>query len=274
MSYASLELSIDSSRPVELFWFKYSGADWFYTNSSTPISHLGHEFTPIPIMRGQISSSGDISKSSLEITSVEDLPVAALFSQYPPNEPVTITIYGHHILDNEFSVLWKGRILNVDWNDSQQVVLRSESVFTSMQRAGLGRKFQTQCPYALFNPQCGVSSVAFRDSPTVIAISGRVVTANNIRPADYYAGGYAVWSNPITNIAEKRAIKSSGADGTIVLSTYPVALTVGATIDIYAGCDHSLNGANGCTVKFANHIRFGGTPWQPEKNPFGGATVY
>lgn len=274
MAYSDLELSVDSSKPVELYWFNYSGAFWAYTNASKPIIYMGQTYQPMPIMRGQISSPGDISKSSLEIISTADMPVGLLFSQYPPNEPVLVTVYGYHILDNEFAVLWKGRILSAEWDDRQQVKLRSESVFTSLQRSGLGRSFQPQCPYALYGAQCGVSNINFRDQPTVTAIDGRIVTVNNFKALDYYAGGYASWQNTSTRISEKRAIKSSTADGKITLSTYPVGLTVGAIIDLYAGCDHTLNGSNGCTVKFANHIRFGGTPWQPEKNPFGGSSIY
>lgn len=274
MAYSTLETSTDSGKPVELFNFSYSGAMWYYTNSPTPIVHLANTYTPIGIMRGAINSPGDVSKSSLEIVSVADLPVALLFAQYPPSEPIILTVYGHHALDNEFAVLWKGRVLNVEWNDSQQVTLRSESVFTSLQRPGLGRTFQAQCPYALYSHQCGVSNIAFRKKPTVTSIAGRVVTVNDIMPAGYYAGGYAIWYNPSTRANEKRAIKESSADGKINLSTFPIGLSVGDMIEIYAGCDHTLNGENGCTVKFANFIRFGGTPWQPEKNPFGGSSIY
>ena len=146
MSYSDLELSADSGKPVELFWFNYSGAEWFYTNASVPINHLGRTYIPSPIMRGAINSPGDISKSSLEIISTADMPVGMLFAQYPPNEPVLVTVYGHHLLDGQFTVLWKGRILSAEWDDRQQVTLRSENVFTSLQRVGLGRSFHPQCP--------------------------------------------------------------------------------------------------------------------------------
>lgn len=274
MTYSQRELSVDSAKPVELFHFYFSGKEWFYTNADTPIIQGVRTYTPTSITRGKITSQGDVNKATLEIVSVSDLPVGLLFSQYPPSEPVLVTVYGHHILDDEFAVIWKGRILSAEWDDMQQVTLRSESVFTSLQRPGLGRTFQAQCPYALYGSQCGVSNVAFQERAVVTAINGRVVTANTAKPLNHYAGGYATWGNAVIGANEKRGIKSSTATGVITLSTYPVGLKVGDTIDLYAGCDHTLNGDNGCTKKFNNHIRFGGTPWQPEKNPFDGSTIY
>jgi hypothetical protein len=43
-------------------------------------------------------------------------------------------------------------------------------------------------------------------------------------------------------------------------------------VTLYPGCDHTL-GAAGC-AKFANTDNFGGTPFIPNKNPFGGTAIY
>ena len=46
---------------------------------------------------------------------------------------------------------------------------------------------------------------------------------------------------------------------------------VGDTIYLYPGCDRTLAT---CTAKFGNSANFGGFPFIPTKNPFGGSPIY
>jgi hypothetical protein len=52
---------------------------------------------------------------------------------------------------------------------------------------------------------------------------------------------------------------------------YPAqGLAVGAAVDMYAGCDRTLNTWHN---RFSNAANFGGFPWIPQKNPFAGDAI-
>ncbi|MEW6169845.1 MAG: phage BR0599 family protein [Pseudomonadota bacterium] len=57
----------------------------------------------------------------------------------------------------------------------------------------------------------------------------------------------------------------------ITLAAVPPGLSVGATVVLYPGCDHTLST---CESKFGNSANFGGFPFIPTKNPFGGSPIY
>lgn len=274
MSYSIRETSIDSATPVELYWFTYSGQSWYYTNSARSIIYNSRTYSPLPIEHSNINATGDVNKSSLTINTVTNCPVADLFIQQPPSEPVIVTVFGHHLLDSEFAVLWKGRITACNWVDAQHVEFTADSVFTSIMRPGLGRVFQANCPYALYGAQCGVATSSKLDIVTVQLVTGKTVNVAVARSENWFSGGYLTWQNPSNGNIEKCAIQYSSVTGNLLLASNPNGLIAGMEVRVYAGCDHTLNEQHGCSNKFNNHIRFGGTPWQPEKNPFGGSSIY
>ena len=57
----------------------------------------------------------------------------------------------------------------------------------------------------------------------------------------------------------------------ITVSAVPPGLAIGDAIYLYPGCDRTLNT---CHAKFGNSANFGGFPFIPTKNPFGGSPIY
>ncbi len=55
------------------------------------------------------------------------------------------------------------------------------------------------------------------------------------------------------------------------LTNFPLGLVAGMTLKAYPGDDHTLAT---CATKFDNVANYGGFPYFPEKNPFGGSPVY
>ncbi len=51
----------------------------------------------------------------------------------------------------------------------------------------------------------------------------------------------------------------------------PYGLAVGVPVSVYPGCDHTLAT---CSAKFGNVARYGGFPYFPQKNPFGGDPIF
>lgn len=271
MNYDIAETSTDDGRPFELYWFSYSGREWRYTNSSRPFVWNGATFMPIPITSTAVKSTGDVNKATVTIRCMGDTPIGELYRVQPPSEPVIATIYGRHIDSDDIVVNWKGRITTCEWVDVELLELHSESVFTSLMRPGLARTYQVQCPYALYGAACGANAVLKTDKVTVSAVNGVKILTPTSKEVNWYAGGYLTYNNPNGGNVERRMIRSSLANGEITLAAVALGLSAGMEIEMLAGCDHTLQT---CDTKFTNSRRYGGMPWIPIKNPFGGSTVY
>jgi uncharacterized phage protein (TIGR02218 family) len=139
-----------------------------------------------------------------------------------------------------------------------------------LQRTGLRRLYQRHCPHVLYGGLCRASAVTHRVQGTVSGTSGTTVTVPAAAgvPAGHFSGGYATWS--AGGITEKRMIVSHAGES-LTLASAPPGLAVGATVMLYPGCDHTLAT---CEAKFANSANFGGFPFIPTKNPFGGSPIY
>jgi uncharacterized phage protein (TIGR02218 family) len=277
MSYPVIEISRDDARPIELYHFAYTLNNWYYTSADRAITYNSNVYAPAPISSSSRQSTSDPTKANLTITMAGDSPIGDIFRVQPPSEPVIVTIFGEHYLDGSIAVLWKGRVTGSEWMDGSLLKLTVESIFSSLQRPGLRRRYQYGCPFALYGEDCGVPRDDWKEEYVVTSISGPTLIIGSTigKPAQWYAGGYATWINDTKGNTERRMIRSSDTvTGAIDLSAMSTGLHVGQPITLYPGCDHTLEGANGCAPKFNNFRRYGGTPYIPTKNPFNGTSVY
>lgn len=278
MTYESKELSTSDGRPVELLRIKYGATgEWNYTTCEEDVLYDSRTYTPLAIDHGKLEPTGDASRSSLDISVPQDAPVGDLFRVQPPSGLVIVDLFGHHYDDgtgdDSFVVLWKGRITTVNWKDAW-LHLTVENVFSSLQRTGLRRRYSTQCPYALYGLGCTVDKALHKEELTISVVSGNTVTsANAVGFADnFFAGGMIEWTHPERDTTERIMVRSSnGTTGVLTLTAQPVGLEVDAIVFAYPGCDHSIAT---CNTKFGNSLNYGGQPFRPLKNPFGGSMIY
>lgn len=269
MSYASRETSTDASSPVELYEFRRGGQAWRYTSGAQDASYANYRYLAVPMRRGSIEQTGEIGKSGLRITLARDVEIAQAFIATPPSEVTLLTVYRQHRSDAETVAIWMGRVLNVEWHGSE-VELNCEPAYTSLQRTGLRRLYQRNCPHVLYGTSCQASAVDHRVPGTVASVAG--VALNVPAAAGYatghFAGGFATWA--ANGITEKRMIVAHHQD-VVTLSAVPPGLAVAYTVYLYPGCHRTLAT---CTAKFGNSAHFGGFPFIPTKNPFGGNPIY
>lgn len=273
MTYATIETSQDNGKPIELLKITYSQKSWFYTTAEQPIVCNGDTYQPLAIKSGELPANDETTRSALTINVPFDCEVGELFKITPPSELVFATLFSQHFGDAEYKVKWKGRITNVKWV-TPWLELNVENVFSSLRRIGLRRRYSSQCPYTVYRGGCKLSSEAFKVLGVVQSISGLDITiATTIGLGDnYFAGGFVTWTNGVRNNPEYRTVKSSvSVTGKLTLSAQTIGLSVGQEISIFPGCDHLLTT---CESKFSNSINFGGTPYIPRKNPFGGSPIY
>lgn len=271
MSFSALETSIFGGSPIELYEFSVLGQNWRYTTDDRETIFNGSTFEPVSqLSRGSIRVTQNIDRTEVKIEFRGNIGIADQFRVSPPSEPVAVRIYKKHRNDPDYIIRWRGRVQGCAW-EGPRAVLTCVSVHSSLKQPGLRRSFQYQCPYALYDTSCGVNRATYEIIAPVTGISGTVVTATipGTQAADYFAGGYVLWETP-TGRQETRMVTTSTGD-TVTLQMPPLGLSVGDNIRLYAGCDHTIQT---CYSKFSNADRFGGFPFIPSTNPFGGTTIF
>nr|DAI43006.1 MAG TPA: minor tail protein [Caudoviricetes sp.] len=275
-TYTIYEQSVDDGLPVELYDIAYSGEVWRYTTNIENIEYEGNEYIAVAIQRGETEETSDATKSDMEITIGRDSTIGNLFKVTPPSEPITITIRQYHALlgyqggTNKTITVWKGKVTNVAWR-GDAMVLTAESIFSSLSRIGATRKFSRQCTHALYNGGCKVNRHNYEVIATPTSVVGTVLSVQHGKPINWFAGGYLKYRNAESGVMEYRQIIAN-TDNTITLNTVPLGFVAGSTeITMYAGCDHSHAT---CIDKFDNIENYGGQPFIPNKNPFGGSPIY
>lgn len=253
-------------RPIELYRFTYGTTVIRYTDAEMPITHAGEVYTPTAIDRGVTENAGTLDRSSMEIKVPRDASVAELYRIYPPSKPVLVTIYEGEAEDPdaEFKAFWHGRVTGCGWSGSE-TKLSAEPISTSMVRVGLRRNYQYMCPHVLYGPKCQANKAAVSTGAVVEAITGRVVRINALLPdSGHYPGGMIEWGD------ESRTILSTDGQNFTLTGITPT-LSVGDTVAVVKGCDHTLPA---CRSIHANNLRFGGQPWIPLKNPISNVSPY
>lgn len=277
MSFEDFEGSRTRGEPVDLYLFQYgpgAGDYYGYTDAEEEITVAGKTYLPKPIDRDAVKASGTLDKQALTIRGARDLTVAELFRVYPPTQIVTLVIKQGHIgdPDNEFLVIWSGRVLSCKFEHSE-CSLTCEPIATSMKRAGLRRHYQYGCAHALYMGDatggCRANKAAATVATTVSAIGSATLTLavgwNGGFPPEKFLGGMVEWLN--AGATERRTIlKVNAATNVVTLSGMIRGLIVGGAVDAVLGCNHQMDD---CKDLHDNINDYGGQPWIPTKSPFG-----
>lgn len=275
-SYSEFEKSFELGMPVELYDISYSGNTWHFTTNVEPVTIGTVTYKPIPIERGETEQNSDAKKANIEIKISTDTELADIFKITPPSDPVTITVRQYHAMagvsyaDLQTAVIWKGRIINVSWED-RKMVLTSESVFSSLLRVGNTRKYSRQCTHTLYGNGCTLDREKFSVKAVALKLVGTTINIPHGKEANWFAGGYLTYRNAQTGSTERRAIISS-TKVTVTVAAFPLGVQEGVTeMTLYAGCNHTINQ---CDKKFNNNENYGGQPYIPIHKPFGGSSIY
>lgn len=265
MSYSSYDNSSDLGSPVELYLFIRGTEVWRFTNADRPITYDLYEYSPVAVSRSSIKLIEDVFKSGISLNFHRSELLAAEFLIYSPDTSTTLTIFRGHYGDNDYISYWKGRVVGASATGNT-IQVECESVFTSSKRPGLRAHYEYNCRYALYSAKCGASPQANVVSLPVGAVTTSIeieVTGANAYADGWFTGGMIEYAG------NYRFILAHVGD-TITLSRPLIGLEAGITLQVYKGCDHSKET---CNTKFNNIINFGGFPWIPNKNPYGGGSI-
>ena len=256
--------------PIELYEFKLGVAtSFFLTSHDAEITFQSNVYLPHQMQRQAVEQNTEIERQELKIDIQRDAAVLESFVAFPPTEIMTLTIFRKHLNDlaDEFVVVWKGRVLTIEWSGSQAAIA-CEPVFTSLKRPGLRRKYSSQCPHIHYGGECKVNNLAFQVIGTISSFSTNIITAPQwaVTDPDFYDGGYVVFEN-----VNFRTVLADDGAGTLTLVTPFPDLEVGSLVEAFPGCRHDLSD---CKDRYDNIVNYGGFPYSPDRNPFGGTILY
>lgn len=270
MAYDTLERSAADGRPVELYTFARSSLVWRYTSADRDLVVDTQAYSSAVIRRGGLEQGPEPVRAGLKLTVPRDFTIASLYKIAPPSDPITLVLRQYHYGDTGVAVLWQGIIKAVSFSGAEaEIELQPAS--GSLQRTGLRRCYQRTCPFVLYGPDCSANPAAFRVTAPAAIVSGLEVSvvAAASQSDGYYDGGFLEWL-VAPGVYERRFIVSH-VGVALTLDVVPLGLSAGTEVRIYPGCDHSLST---CSAKFANALNYGGMPYIPTKNPFGGDPIY
>lgn len=270
MTYAQSETSEYGGHPIELFTFTRQGNVWRYTSADEDKNISGFVFSAYPIKSAVIEQTQQMARSPMTLTLSKQVPFLNQFRGSPPTSVTTLMIQKYHDGVADYQTVWLGRVTNVRFSERQAEV-RCEPVFTSLKRPALRRRYQSTCPHVLYGATCGVNKSSYAVPATLSANGGTVLSSATfaLYADNYFSGGYVDWDTGSGNL-ERRFIIGHVADD-ISLNLPFNDMPGNANIVAYPGCDHLLTT---CNTKFANEDNYGGQPFYPGKNPFGGSPVF
>jgi uncharacterized phage protein (TIGR02218 family) len=263
MTYESFEESIEGGRPVELYEFVIGTTTYRYTTAEDEISFASQTWFPRQIERTSPEVASDENAKELTFTIPADDPVASQYIDVAPGQKMALTITRFHRGDTEAFILWQGRITGATFTDKgRMATLRGLTVESASSRQIPRDKYQGLCNHVLYDSRCAVTRSSFKYTGTITAVAGNVITVGglNANGADWALGGYVDFN---TGEDARVILAQSGDDLTMLLPFKEDVL--GSTVDVYAGCDHSITT---CNTKFSNLINYGGFVYVPLINPF------
>jgi len=266
MSFAARETGTDQ-RPIEIYDIELPTETYRFTSHDEDVVFGGQTYAAVAISCGPrtLAQVGKVREVTITIARDNALAESLRANGIPPIDAL-VTLRAFHEDDPEARQLWKGYIGSLSTEDvlvRLRVPNRSDEVFD--------RQFpvlvaQRNCPHQLYSPGCGVDEDSFKISPTVTAISsdGLTITVSSIsgKPDSWARDG------KITRTSDGDARTVITQSGTTITIDVPFRLLATSdAVDVFAGCDHTLDGQRGCLELFNNVANFGGHEALPTSNP-------
>lgn len=259
---------------VEIYKVAYEFNRWQYTSGDEDLYIQPDTYRAVPISRSNVELSSDETGASFTVSFPLDTEFLELFRVSPPSGLVTLLCEKFDVqLNQSTEIVFKGRIVNVAWaEDHAEVTCESSS--QAIRRMGLRRHYQYGCPHMLFGGECRVDREQFVTVGTatnLTSVGFEVIEAIG-KDDGYFAGGYVEYFHSELQTTERIAVAESvKSTGQITLFSFPIGLTPGAEVRLYAGCDRTLQT---CATRFNNAENYGGMPFIPTKDPFSGDPLY
>lgn len=267
MSFSLFDLSQKNGSPVELYEITRGDQTWRFTPGASDYTYRSVVYRSTFVERDAIRYTPDSSKSELKLSFHRNNEFAATYLTASQILPAIVTILRGHRNDpdQEFITIWKGRVAGFSVTKNTVDISLSPN-FSISRQPGLRAMFEVTCRHHLYSTRCGVVRDNYLQTTNITASanSGRTLTCPGaVSMGDgFYTGGTLVHLGIPYFI-----LNHTGSTLTMYNATAGLG---GQTVALYPGCDRRNQT---CRSKFLNAVNFGGFPWMPSSNPFGGTSI-
>jgi len=267
-SFDFLESSAEASRPLEIYTITQGSQIYRYTSDSFEVTVGSYTWEAEGIERGEVKFGPEARNETLTLTfpATNRFAAAYAMSASPERAEVIITRLQRDESPtfNTQVVMYRGLIASAVFSQdgaTVQIICRTREASAS--RACPNYSYMGMCNHILYGTGCGVNPAAYNHIGVVTAVSGNTITVDGAsgQPDGYWTGGYV---KPTAASDFRLVIAHSGNVLTLLL---PFDSVLGLDVQVFAGCDHTLND---CANKFDNVQNYGGFAWVPNRNPFNG----
>lgn len=278
MTYSTDDKTVSGSRPIDLYTFEGPLTTFYLTTFNRDV--VAQRWDD-PLTNVTYVATKGLGRTSLPTTQVNgnmevsvqlpfEHPLAQLMIPGTRTMPqyLKCTIMRQQQVSAELKRTWQGFVtsVNVTGRDCGLRIpnLLMEALQVDVPVAALSKT----CPHVLYDVNCRVVRASFALSVNWVVQNQNVLTVTSTG-----APSNALWWNEgeVLHVAsgERRTIKTrNGNDLTLEYPFPEQVVALAGSVTLYAGCDHSYTGINGCNPKFANRKNFGGHPLLQASNPW------
>lgn len=256
---------------------------WTYTNAPYAVTYNNETYVPAAVKHSEVESKQDVARADIDITFDLENEAAKRWLKDSIETVVSLIIWEQEDVDDggETKVIWKGRLAGVK-PSGVEIVLSFDSVFTSLQRPGLGARYQRMCRHLLYGRRCKVAKSNYAVAGIPTSVSG--VTVVVPEAAGFPDGYFAMGMIELEDGTSRLITGHGGANLTLMRpmealtrlftnqgygTSYGEAYG-GLTITLYPGCPRDRGT---CQNRFNNLPNYGGFDWIPTRNPFNGTSI-
>jgi len=269
MTYEQYEESVEGSQPVEIYTIILGATTYKYTSAEDDVTVNANTYNAIAISRSKIGRGQDSRKNTLEIKVPGNNPIAIQYISNVPGQRGYVLVQRYQRSDGsspEIINIFEGKLSRVEFIDDAKIAkITVTPISAAISRQIPRYVFSAQCNNILFDDNCGISKTnpLYWYQGTISAVSDNIITVSGL--GSTHSSG---WANAgvveILSGSDSRLVTNHTGDNLELLLPFPVNI-LGSTVDVYAGCGHSIAV---CKTDFDNVINFKGCAFVPHRNIF------
>jgi len=276
MTYDAHETSVATGRPVEIYEIIAGPTTYRYTSAEDDQTVGIQTFSAVAgLKRGSTKDGPGQREHDFQLELPTSDPVAQIFVGVQPGIRIQLKVSRFHRDDTptpEVVQIFDGFVQSASFTDQgKKCVLSARPTIASLGRQVPRRTYSASCNHVLYDSAtCKVDDTdpAFRASTlTVMSQAGNILNLSSglsgTYPDGFMNGGFV----EVVGVADYRLILDHV--GNVLTLLLPFA-TVPTTVNVFAGCDHTIAT---CSSKFSNVDRFGGFAFVPKRNVHSGSGV-
>jgi uncharacterized phage protein (TIGR02218 family) len=279
-SFDLAEIGTYTGEDARLYRFQRGDASWFFNTSDRDIVWDGATWLTTAIADDGLKQKSEAVTDDFTITVPSGLTIVQMFRGTPPSDPIKVTVRQIQYGDTVAPIMWVGYISSVRYHDevSSDIIANTQTAF--LNRKGLRLSWTRGCPYALYDPDCGVDKCQWAEPVLVTLIGGNSfhwVRNGQVNPAVWagrFTNGFVEW-RPSVKYFERRAILLDSGDvtqdnGNVLIIGQTDGMVEGMEAVMYPGCTRDPAGCH----RFNNISRYGGFGFMSGKSPFDGSPIF